>query len=64
MKKTYWSPRVDTVDCLMDGMVCASGVVSDDGIDNGILFGGVDENGSLDPASREFREGISRILGI
>lgn len=52
MKKTYVEPSIE-----MDGMdnelmICASNDVTSSGLDKDITYGGVDEEGTLDPASR------------
>lgn len=49
MKKTYMKPVIDIDGMEAETIICASqGVTSG----NGIGYGGVDENGSKDPASR------------
>lgn len=49
MKKTYIEPVIDIDSMEAETFICASqGVTSG----NGIGYGGVDENGSKDPASR------------
>ena len=50
MKKTYIQPSIEMAQSLLNGMICSS----QDSIasDNGIGYGGVDEEGSLEPASR------------
>ena len=49
MKKTYIIPHVSIVQVNDEKPIAASGVNSN----NGIGYGGVDENGSLDPAVKE-----------
>ena len=49
MKKRYDQPQTEVENTLSEGMLCASkDIVSDKGID----YGGVDEEGTKDPASR------------
>ena len=49
MKKTYIKPVIDIDGMEAEAFICASqGVTSN----NGITYGGVDEDGDLDPASR------------
>ena len=50
MKKTYFSPETTVVSMAMAQMVCQSGVTS-----KGIGYGGVDEDGTKDPAARRRR---------
>ena len=55
MKKTYLQPSMEVVMTMTVTMVCGSeGVTSDKGID----YGGVDEDGELDPASRRRRRDV------
>ena len=52
MKKTYLQPSTEMVIIGTTTMICASqGITSDNGID----YGGVDENGEKDPSSRRQR---------
>ena len=49
MKKTYIEPSIEMEGMEGETIICVSqGVTSD----NGITYGGVDENGEKDPASR------------
>ena len=52
MKKTYTGPfiEMDSMDC--EQMVCASNDITSSGLSTDITYGGVDEEGTLDPASR------------
>ena len=53
MKKTYIQPLTEVVRMGTWNFICASeGVISNNGID----YGGVDEDGELDPASRRRRD--------
>ena len=53
MKKTYLQPLTEVVRMGTWNFICASeGVTSNNGID----YGGVDEDGELDPASRRRRD--------
>ena len=53
MKKTYIQPLTEVVQMGTWNFICASkGVTSNNGID----YGGVDEDGELDPASRRRRD--------
>ena len=53
MKKTYIQPLTEVVRMGTWNFICASeGVTSNNGID----YGGVDEDGELDPASRRRRD--------
>ena len=47
MKKDYIKPEMEMMECDMDTMLCGSGVSSDYGIE----YGGIDEDGSLNPES-------------
>jgi len=54
MKKTYTRPFIE-MDSIETGlMICASGSVISSGTtdENEITYGGVDEEGTLEPASR------------
>ena len=51
MKKIYMRPAQSMIETEPDQIICGSrGVTSDRGID----YGGVDEEGSLDPSSRRY----------
>lgn len=53
MRKTYLQPSAEVVKTMTVMMICGSeGVTSDKGID----YGGVDEEGDYDPASRRRRD--------
>ena len=55
MKKTYIQPLTEVVRMSMVGMICGSqDVKSNKGY--GIGYGGVDEDGEKDPASRRRRD--------
>ncbi len=55
MKKTYLQPLTEVVRMGTLSFICASkGVTSNNGID----YGGVDEDGELDPASRRRRRDV------
>jgi hypothetical protein len=49
MKKIYMRPAQSMIETEPDQMICGS-IKSDRGID----YGGVDEEGSLDPSSRRY----------
>ena len=53
MKKTYIEPSVE-----MDGMETEAFICGSQGVtsNNGITYGGVDEDGDIDPASRVNRD--------
>lgn len=52
MKKTYTGPFIE-MDSMETGlMICASGSVISSGTIDEITYGGVDEEGTLEPASR------------
>lgn len=51
MKKTYLKPVSTVLGMSLQTMVCTSGVTSNNGID----YGGVDEEGKEDPAARRRR---------
>lgn len=52
MKKTYIKPSIE-MDCMdTEQMVCASNDITSNGLDTDITYGGVDEEGTLNPASR------------
>lgn len=48
MKKIYLTPFTETLEYVTDGLLAVSTVDSD----SGIGYGGIDEEGTLDPASR------------
>ena len=50
MKKTYFTPTTVVEECLTEEMIAASSVSSN----NGIGYGGIDEDGSLEAAARQF----------
>lgn len=52
MKKIYITPSIEVVDYSTETMMAASGVSSN----NGIGFGGVDEDGSIVPSSNDRRD--------
>ena len=54
MKKIYKSPDCIIMHLQSLQMISASGVTSDIG-DNHIGYGGVDDDGSLDPDTKEFK---------
>lgn len=54
-KNTYMAPSMQTVEVRTRGILAASGVSSD-----GILYGGVDVDGLLDPAAPE--QDIDKLL--
>ena len=51
MKKIYVRPSMSEVKLDSTQFLCGSGVSSS----NGIKYGGKDDNGSLDPASRRYQ---------
>ena len=55
MKKTYLQPSTEMVIIGTTTMICGSEGVSSD---NGIDYGGVDEEGELEPASRRRRRDV------
>ena len=54
MKKTYMKPETQTVSVLPMTMIAASNpdAVKSSGLDGDVTYGGVDADGTLDPASR------------
>ena len=52
MKKIYITPSIEVVDYSTETMMATSGVSSN----NGIGFGGVDEDGSIVPSSNDRRD--------
>jgi len=59
MKKTYLQPSVEMSNMETEQMICDS-VTSN----NGIGYGGVDENGMKDPASRRYRNDVWEDEGL
>lgn len=55
MKKTYLQPSMVVVTTMAATIICGSESVSSD---NGIGYGGVDEEGELEPASRRRRRNV------
>lgn len=51
MKKTYMKPETQTVNVRPMTMIAASDSINSDQLE-GVTYGGVDEEGELDPASR------------
>lgn len=49
MKRIYLAPAVDVLEYVTEGMVCGSGVTSDEGIG----YGGIDENGAMEAETRQ-----------
>ena len=49
MKKTYQQPSMEMDYMEMESIICSSQSITSD---SGITYGGVDETGSKDPASR------------
>ena len=49
MKTDYITPVIELQEYEMEGMTCASDVTSD----NGIGFGGIDDNGSIEAETRQ-----------
>ena len=52
MKKTYMKPETQTVNVRPMTMIAASDSINSDQLE-GVTYGGVDEEGELDPASRQ-----------
>lgn len=52
MKKTYLQPYIEMDFTETETMICASQDIISGGDVSGITYGGVDENGTIDPASR------------
>ena len=48
MRKVYQAPAIEVLECMMTEMIADSGVASD----NGIGYGGIDEDGTMDAESR------------
>ena len=53
MKKAYLQPATEVLKLSLHGLLMASGVQSDN---KGIEYGGVDEEGTQDPAARRHRD--------
>lgn len=51
MKKTYITPCVQTVSVRVMTMIAASDSINSDYLDD-VSYGGVDEDGTIDPSSR------------
>jgi len=51
MKKTYMKPETQTVNVRPMTMIAASDSINSDQLE-GVTYGGVDEEGNLDPSSR------------
>ena len=52
MKKTYIEPSIMVAYIGTARLICGSGDVTSNGVENPIGYGGVDEEGTKDPASR------------
>lgn len=48
MKRTYISPATEELEYVMEEMIATSSVTSDNGLD----YGGIDENGSMEAETR------------
>ena len=48
MKKEYRNPVIDVLECMTEQMIAASGVDSN----NGIGYGGIDDDGSMNAETR------------
>lgn len=59
MKTLYITPSVEILELSTENMIATSGVTSD----NGIGYGGVDEDGSLTPSSNGRRGGWGDLWG-
>lgn len=55
MKKTYMKPETQTVSVLPMTMIAASDSINSEQLE-GVTYGGVDDEGTLDPASRRNRK--------
>lgn len=55
MKKTYLQPYIEMDFTETETMICASQDITSGGDVSGITYGGVDEDGTVDPASRNHR---------
>lgn len=57
MKKTYIEPSIEMEDMEMEAIICSSqSITSKVVVDDDITYGGVDEEGTLDPASRRHHD--------
>jgi len=48
MKRTYIAPATEVLECMTEQMIATSDVTSDNGLD----YGGIDENGSMEAETR------------
>jgi hypothetical protein len=48
MKREYQAPATEVLEYMTEGMTCASGVSSN----NGLEYGGIDENGTMNAETR------------
>ena len=55
MKKTYLQPSIEMDFTETETMICASLDITSGGDVSDITYGGVDEDGAIDPASRQQR---------
>lgn len=53
MKKIYIQPNTEISEMWKEEILATSTDIISDGIDGDIIYGGVDEGGTLDPAARE-----------
>ena len=58
MKKTYYQPSVMMEDIEPEMIICGSQDITSTGDVDGIEYGGADEDGKLDPASRQLRRDV------
>ena len=56
MKKTYLQPSIEMDFTETETMICASQDITSNGDVSDITYGGVDEDGTIDPASRHQRD--------
>ena len=56
MKKAYIEPSVMVEDVESTEMICSSNGVTSSGATEEITYGGIDEEGTKDPASRRHRD--------
>ena len=56
MKKTYIEPSIEMEDMEMEAIICSSQSITSKVVDDDITYGGVDEEGTLDPASRRHHD--------
>lgn len=54
MKKVYFAPQTEILECMTEEMIAASGVYSEGNFK--IDFGGIDTDGGLIPESRDLFE--------